>query len=325
MLPKVTIVIPIYKTGKYIARCAESVFNQDFEDLEIIFVNDATPDDSMEVLADVMSRYSLRASQTIIINNEYNLGLGKTRRKGFLAAKGAYIISLDSDDYVDNDMISKLYDAAITNNSDIVTCDFYITYNDKEIYAKQNYSDNLKDNLINLMKGDIHGSLCNKLIRRTLFDNTDNLPSGEINMLEDVYVSFRLFSIVTKLTYVNDAFLHYVQYNDNSYTKAYNKKNVEDIIQFMDSTEHFFIKNNPHNINIDYLRIMFLSNKLHMFLYPDFISFFEKYKPEVNTFKYLLQLKSSLINKFIFAFCLIRMYSVSFFLFRTGNKIKALF
>ena len=108
-MPAVSVIIPVYGVEKYIERCARSLFEQTMEDLEYIFVDDCTPDASMDILARVMDDYPARRCQVKVLHNEVNRGLAYTRRRGVEASTGDYIIHCDSDDYVEKDIYEKLY------------------------------------------------------------------------------------------------------------------------------------------------------------------------------------------------------------------------
>ena len=111
--PKVSVIVPIYGVEAYIERCAVSLFEQTLDDIEYIFVNDCTPDESMKILSHVLSRYPHRTDQVVIINQPKNMGAAKAREVGIKAAKGEYIIHCDSDDWVDKDMYFLMYQEAV--------------------------------------------------------------------------------------------------------------------------------------------------------------------------------------------------------------------
>lgn len=125
--PLVSIIIPVYGVEDYIARCARSVFRQTYQNLEIIFVDDCTPDNSIGVLRQVMEEYPERKMQVKILKHEHNRGLSAARNTGIEAATGEYIYFLDSDDAITEDCIEKLteplkvkgYDFVVGNHDQI--------------------------------------------------------------------------------------------------------------------------------------------------------------------------------------------------------------
>ena len=112
---KVSIIVPVYNVENYIERCLKSLVNQTLKDIEILIINDGTPDNSIEIC----EKYAKNDNRIKIFNKE-NEGLGLTRNYGIERATGEYIAFVDSDDYVTLDMCENLYNAAIENNADIV-------------------------------------------------------------------------------------------------------------------------------------------------------------------------------------------------------------
>lgn len=114
--PRVSVIIPVFNVEKYIARCLDSVVNQTLRDIEIIVVNDATPDNSMEIVRE----YATKDDRIIIIENEHNRGLMATRRVGYMASTGDYLTFVDSDDWLPENAVEVLYNKAIETEVDLV-------------------------------------------------------------------------------------------------------------------------------------------------------------------------------------------------------------
>ncbi len=122
----ISIILPIYNVQDYIAECLESVMNQTYKDIEIICVNDFTMDNSMTIV----KNYAKDDHRIKIVNNERNRGLGGARNAGLDVAQGEYIIFCDTDDKMKPDMVEKLYDCIVKNDSDMVVCDIALLGND---------------------------------------------------------------------------------------------------------------------------------------------------------------------------------------------------
>lgn len=118
--PLVSIIIPVYGVEEYIARCARSVFEQTYQNLEIIFVDDCTPDNSIDVLKKVMEEYPERKEQVKILRHDHNRGLSAARNTGIDAAAGDYIYFLDSDDAITEDGIDTLINPLKNSTYDFV-------------------------------------------------------------------------------------------------------------------------------------------------------------------------------------------------------------
>lgn len=108
-MPKVSVIIPVYGVEKYIERCARSLFEQTLEDMEFIFVDDSTRDNSIDILLEVINEYPQRKNQIKILTHEVNKGLPAARQTGIKAAKGDYIAHCDSDDWVTPNAYQEMY------------------------------------------------------------------------------------------------------------------------------------------------------------------------------------------------------------------------
>ena len=128
MRPKLSVIIPIYGAENSIEKCAESLFRQTLDDIEYIFVNDCTPDRSIEVLQSVIDRYPNRRDQIRIINLPTNFRLAAARNIGLKQAKGLYVIHCDPDDWVDTTLYEDMYSLASRRDYDIVSCDYMVEY-----------------------------------------------------------------------------------------------------------------------------------------------------------------------------------------------------
>lgn len=116
-MAKVSVVVPVYNVEKYISRCLDSLVNQTLDDIEIICVNDCTPDSSFEIVKE----YAAKDSRFVLIEHENNQGQGVARNNAIAVAVGDYIAFIDSDDYIDTDYCKKLYNTAKKYDADIVT------------------------------------------------------------------------------------------------------------------------------------------------------------------------------------------------------------
>lgn len=218
MTPLVSIIIPVYKVEKFIERCARSIFEQTYENLEIIFVNDSTPDNSIEILNYVLNDYPHRKQQTHVINFETNQGVASARNTGMKNSTGKYSIQFDSDDYVESTMIEEMVTIAEKESADITICDFMYIYPNKTKHLHVNPSLNPHVLLQQVLTGEVHSSLCNKLIKRTLYLKHDITFIEGLNMREDLSVMFRLLYFARKIAYIPKPFYNYILTNTTSYT-----------------------------------------------------------------------------------------------------------
>lgn len=164
--PKVSIIIPVYGVEKYIERCIRSLFEQTLRDIEYIFIDDCTPDKSVEILKRVLEEYPQRKSQVVIHRMEKNSGQAAVRKWGMLNATGEYVIHCDSDDWVDVHMYEEMYNKAIEEDADVVVCDFCSTDCENEQYSKGLISKERENVIVDVLLWRIAGCLWNKLVRR---------------------------------------------------------------------------------------------------------------------------------------------------------------
>ena len=126
-MSKVSVIIPVYNVERYIERCVRSLFEQTLIDMEYIFVDDCSPDNSINILESVLEEYPNRKSQVKIIRHLENKGLPIARKTGIDNSTGDYIIQCDSDDWVDKDMYKAMYNMAVNTHSDVVVCGYYVS------------------------------------------------------------------------------------------------------------------------------------------------------------------------------------------------------
>lgn len=226
---KVSIVITVYNCGNYIEKCARSLFEQTLDKIEYIFVNDATPDNSVNILNDIINDYPHRKSEIKIINLEKNRGVSNARQVGFSIARGEYIIHCDSDDWVDKDMYERLYLKAKETNSDIVGCNFRHEFSDVQYNFHQQYTDNMEENIRRLINGKIFPSLCTSLTRRKLIvDHQLSFPTG-LNMGEDLYFNLQVYLHAKKIVSMDWAPYHYRHTEESSCVQRTRKSIDSDI------------------------------------------------------------------------------------------------
>ena len=235
----ISVIVPVFKVGNFIERCACSLFEQTLKDIEYIFVNDATPDDSIEVLKSCVERYSNRKNQIVILTHEHNLGLPAARNTGLGVATGEYVFHCDSDDFVEPTMLEEMYNAAKDKNADIVYCDFHLSFEKNERYMSNPAYVTAGEMLrVGLLGGNMKYNVWNKLVRKSLYsENGIIFPVGHA-MGEDMTM-IRLAACAKTIAYVPKAFYHYVKLNSNAYTATMSEKHMEDIRFNVDQTVGF--------------------------------------------------------------------------------------
>ncbi|GEM_PF-3242651 len=182
--PLISIVIPIYNSDLYIGACLYSVINQTYDNLDIILVNDGSTDQSISIC-----NYFANKDKRIRIINQSNQGFARACYNGYCQAKGEYITFIDSDDWIDDDMIEVLHNVAREYNADIAACPEYL---EKDFeYGLSSYLDKIKEfnrrkALCELYENQIvRNCLHDKLFKKELFDNI-NATVGSIFEITEV-------------------------------------------------------------------------------------------------------------------------------------------
>jgi len=228
-MKKVSVIVPVYNVEKYLEKCLDSLVNQTLKDIEIIVVNDGSPDKSQEII----DKYAKKYKQIKPYIKE-NGGLSDARNFGLKKAAGEYIAFVDSDDYVDINMYEKMYNKAIKNNLDIVVCDLNYVYEDGK---KQRVSSKVKNDTTDIKKVYINIYPCawNKIYKKDLFKNNVEFKKGV--WFEDVDFLYKILPYVKNIGVVKEPLSQYVQ-RDGSITKTFDKRlynyidNFNELIEF---------------------------------------------------------------------------------------------
>lgn len=221
---KVSVIVPVYNVEKYIKKCLDSLVNQTLNGVEIIVVNDGSPDNSQKIIDEYAKKYKNVKSYI-----KENGGLSDARNYGIKKATGEYISFVDSDDYIRNDMLEIMYNYAIKEDLDVVVCDSINVYdNGSEILIKSNnnYSDNDVRNYI------ISPPMaCTRLFKKTIFDK---IQFKKNIYYEDLEMTPKVVNITDKIGFVSEGLYYYVQ-RDGSIMKqnVFNKKllNIFDVLK----------------------------------------------------------------------------------------------
>lgn len=250
-LYKVSICVPVYGVEKYIERCAKSLFLQTYEDIEYIFVNDCTPDKSIDLLLRTLAIYPHRKHQVNIINHKCNRGLAAARNTAVKAANGDYILHIDSDDFLEKDAIQLLVDEAIRTASDIVTGGYRVLKNNhvQEIFPKHIPVNEIFNEIL---ERNIPIFIWGRLIRCSLYkDNCIKVEEGA-NMGEDYQAITRLFFYAKRISFVDKILVNYDCENQNSYTHDFKIKTAEQGWRSFYSVKQFVQDHAPDKINLYY-------------------------------------------------------------------------
>lgn len=224
----VSVIIPVYGVAGFVERCTESLMRQSMrEGVEFIFVDDATPDDSIALVRKVVERHPERAAQVRILTHEANQGLPAARNTGLKAARGEFVIQFDGDDFAEPTMIEDLYAAVKNNNADFAWSDYYITFENKKRIIKQPDYKTPIEAVRGMLRGSMKYNVWNKICRLSIYkDNSIEFPAGNA-MGEDItMIMLALHS--RKCAYVEKPLYNYVQ-NQGQMTATFNEEKLNSL------------------------------------------------------------------------------------------------
>lgn len=245
----ISIIVPCYNCKDVVSRCLDSLINQTYKNIEIIVVDDGSKDDSKKIIKSYKNK-------NIYYYYKENGGLSSARNYGIKKANGEYLLFVDSDDYVSDNYVEKLYNSIIDNNSNIAICDIKRVYSDHESINRMNN---------NIIDSCMYPAAWNKMYKKSLFKNIE-FPEGK--WYEDLGTTPKL-TMNNKYSLVNEPLYYYVQ-NDKSIMHTFDDR-IFDMYYIVEDLE----KNDSGN-NYDKLEFI---NVYHLLIGTVFRnSFIKKFK-----------------------------------------------
>lgn len=236
----VSIIIPVYNASEYLERCVESVINQNYSDKEIILVDDGSTDDS----GSLCDKYAEHYPDIHVIHKK-NGGLMSAWMAGVEASRGSYLCFVDSDDWIEHNMLQEMAKYLTGSNAEIVACNYTIDAEGKEPVPKRNQlkpgvyeKEKLKTGVFPQLLGNenrmVSFSRCMKLISRELYENNMKFCNPQIRMAEDVNIMFPVLLDTVRLVVMKDAFFYHYYFNPNSMVHKYDAglyRNIQNLQQ----------------------------------------------------------------------------------------------
>lgn len=313
VFPKISVIVPIHNSEKFLEKCINSLINQTFKNLEIILLVDASTDRSF----DICKRFK-KIDNRIIIENVNYKNVSKTRNHGINISSGEYITFVDSDDFVEKDMYEKLYKNMKKNDCDIGICSFYYEKENGRIYKRNSGKNFVKTRdsypfSLSYEMG-MQGYVWNKLYSRALLLNKNQKIyfSDNINIMEDDLFNMEVFDKNLKFNYcfINEKLYHYVKHNTCASKQNYSLKNLDIFLVKIKQID--ILEKNNVNANfkkVDYIilytrdrflmkRFNLIDNKIHMKIYKNYL----KYRKEINFKNLSVKLKVELVISLYFPY-----------------------
>ncbi|MGL5570616.1 glycosyltransferase family 2 protein [Cetobacterium sp.] len=246
---KISVIVPVYKTEKYLERCLESILSQTLKEIEVIIVNDGSPDDSYKIIEKF-----LKNDKRIKVINQENLGLSVARNNGIKKAEGEYILNIDSDDWIEQNYLLDIYLKAQKNKLDMVITNIFWDYDngilkeEKDLEIDENLIISGKEYVKELNEGKTFPSVSNKLLKRSLYiENNIFHPEG-ISMGEDFFTISRLAHYAKKVGKIEKAYLHYIQ-NPKSIMNSNASKKIYELLSGFEILENFYKNKNLFDVS----------------------------------------------------------------------------
>lgn len=238
-MPKVSVIIPVHNTKEYLITCFESVLKQTLKDIEIIVIDDGSVDGSLEII----QQYVKKDKRFILIKSTVHQGPGLARNKGIKVARGEFISFVDSDDFIEENMLKSMYDIAKAEDSDIVMCRYQrieengIIGDSSRIMHEKSY-----DEFLSSILALKYPSICwDKLYKKVIFIEHDCFfPDG---YYEDIAFCFKAFFWAKKISYTEEIFYNWRK-RHGSITRSVDSKHISDIFKVFDITYNFLREQN---------------------------------------------------------------------------------
>lgn len=276
---KISVIIPVYNVEAYLNRCLDSVCNQTLSDIEIICVDDCSPDNSI----DILNQYAKTDSRIKIIQKDKNGGLSAARNSGLDIAKGDYIYFLDSDDWIDLDYLDVMYNAAINHDVEVVVNDNVISEKKGSSIPYNHISskDFTNNTLLNAMENidKILWNVWSKLYKKSFIDKHNfKFPEGYIN--EDLYFQLITFPYLNNIAFIKESNYHYLD-RENGIMNTNNDKEIS-IIKIYDIVYDFYKQHNLLDKKVKLLAVMPYFKIDSEEKYNTFKSYFTKAEDYIN-------------------------------------------
>ena len=229
-ITKESVTVTINNREKYIEKCVRSLMDKTLDDVDFVCVDDASTDASLLKINRVLEDYPNRKSMVNIICLENNAGRAIARQIGIEHVKGEYVIHVDSDDWVDKDMLELLYTKAKETNADIVGCNLTHEYGTHQQIFKQSYSGDVEEDIRRLLNGRLFPSLCTSLTRTDLIkEHHITFPQG-LDTGEDLLFNLSLYLVAHKVVGIDNPSYHY-RHTEDSGSFQHTEKSINSVIE----------------------------------------------------------------------------------------------
>ena len=309
---KISVMIPVYNTSKYLEKCLNSIINQSLKEIEIICVNDGSTDNSLEILREFQEK-----DNRIIIIDKKNTGVSCARNEALKIVKGEYCLNIDSDDWIEQDFFKEMYLKAKKDNLDLVISDIILDYQNRiEIVEELRIKDNViisgeeYRKLFFNKKLKVEGYTWNKLIKTSIYKENNIFYNEKISFMEDYEVILKLAFYFKRIGKINKSYYHYVQRNNSASNNIQNiEKNFCQTVQVFNNLENFY-KNRDKKICLKLKKEKIFSMQYSIFKNKEESEkIYDLFLFEIKKEKFILKKNEGEKLKQIFLFDIIKIFN----------------
>lgn len=314
----ISIIVPVYGVEKYIERCARSLFEQTYNNIEFIFVDDCTNDNSIVILKNVIRDYPLRQNAIKIISHDCNRGLAIARNTGVSNSSGDYIMHVDSDDWLELNAIEILVDSVKGEDVDIVCFGYISEYGVKS--RKSTIDDDKKYLIQSILTNKKHASIWSKMYKSEFYKNSGFATIEGLNQGEDYVLVPRLLHKANRVICINAHLYHYEMTNLSSYTKNVKQSAIQNIHDADDILYSYFNQVSDNSLYKEALNVLYVRSMLYLLKtsnWSNYNDIFMVYRNDIS-YKYT---SLSIVDKFILCLVELGFYKLAFYFIRLGIKI----
>ncbi|MBU8586945.1 glycosyltransferase [Priestia megaterium] len=255
---ELSIIIPAYNASSYIEQCLKSIIEQNFSSYEIIIVDDGSQDNTAEIVESFAREY-----KQIKLIKQANLKQSEARNNGLLHSCGNYVMFLDSDDYIDDSMLSKMFNKISTSKTDLCICGIKKVFNSREelelISCLRNSDNYLRDYLIRQKEMDV--GLWNKIFKADIIKN-NKLFFENGNFFEDTLFVFKYLCHINTISFIEEP-LYNLRKRESSTTTQYNPEIIKYSFSLQENIEQY-LKDNGLDHYIKYLVHLKMRTNIHI-------------------------------------------------------------
>lgn len=237
--PLVSVLIPVYGVEKYILKCFDSVLNQTYNNIEVVFVNDCTPDNSIKLVKCLIEQTNIQYPVRIV-EHEVNKGLAAARNTAVKNAVGELILHLDADDTIAPNTIEKTVDKMIATGADAVMYGMLHEYKDYSVSESIKIPSDITTYIQMMIERKVSVCMCGGLYKRTLYTDNNIMEIEGCDYEEDYVTKPRLLYYAKKVVALNEPLYIYNHINERSLSSNFNNRCILDTIVTMNTLNHFF-------------------------------------------------------------------------------------